>query len=119
LSGLPVVSTRSRGGRDVFFDPEYVAIVPEDPKAVADGVRKLIAKNISPARIRHATLEKMRPHRKRFFSLLQGIYDRENFAFDVLRNWGQIYTDKMIQYARRWPADFLNDAAAAEATASA
>ena len=32
LSGLPVVSTPSKGGRDVFFDPDYCAIVDSLPR---------------------------------------------------------------------------------------
>jgi glycosyltransferase involved in cell wall biosynthesis len=109
LSGLPVVSTRSRGGRDIFFDEEYVEVVRDDPRAVAAGVRRLIEKKVPAARVREATLEKMRPHRERFLVLLQEIYDRKKVPFDVRRGWERLYTDKMIRYARRWPDDFLRD----------
>ncbi|MFI5322346.1 MAG: hypothetical protein ACHQ6U_02155 [Thermodesulfobacteriota bacterium] len=38
LCGLPVVSTRSKGGRDEFFYDRYVKIVDDDSKAVRKGV---------------------------------------------------------------------------------
>ena len=108
LSGLPVVSTRSRG-RDVFFDKEYVEIVRDEPKAVAEGVRRLIQRNVPAERIREATLAKMRPHKEKFVRLLQAVYDHEKVDFDVRSDWHLLYTDKMIRYARRWPVDFLSD----------
>ena len=70
LCGLPVVSTPSRGGRDVFFDAEYSAIVPPDPDAVAEAVTALIARSVDPAIVRARTLTKVAEHRKRFVELV-------------------------------------------------
>ena len=52
LCGLPVVSTKSLGGRDVFFDDHYVSLVEPDPEAVKQGVEDLINRNISSTLIR-------------------------------------------------------------------
>lgn len=41
LSGIPVVSTPSIGGRDRVLDPRYTLIVEPDASAVADAVRTL------------------------------------------------------------------------------
>ena len=43
LCGLPIVSTRSEGGRDVFFDEQIALIVDDDPSAVQQGVERMIA----------------------------------------------------------------------------
>lgn len=63
LSGLPVVTTKSIGGRDAFFDPEYVITVEDTPEAVSAGVREMCARAPDPAYIRAKTLEKMELHR--------------------------------------------------------
>ena len=47
LSGLPVVSTPSTGGRHVYYDEEYCWTVPPDPRSVAEAVAALKAKGIS------------------------------------------------------------------------
>lgn len=66
LCGLPVVSTASRGGRDVFFDAESCAIVPPDPDAVAEAVTEMIARRPDPAAIRARALAGVAEHRQRF-----------------------------------------------------
>jgi glycosyltransferase involved in cell wall biosynthesis len=92
LCGLPVVSTKSLGGRDVFFDDEYTRIVDNTPDAVREGVEELIRRNIPPEYVREKTLEKMRPHRERFIKLIQEIYDKEN----VHRNFADEFKEKII-----------------------
>ena len=73
LAGLPVVSTPSRGGRDEFFDPDYVRIVADDPDAVAGGVRELVSCPVPAEEIRRRTLERMASHEARLFELLDAI----------------------------------------------
>ena len=86
LCGLPVVSTASRGGRDEWFDREYVRIVPDDPYSVRDAVEELIALDLSPHWIRQQTMRRMWEHRKRFCDLGQGIYDDELAGRDFARD---------------------------------
>ena len=97
LSGLPVVSTPSLGGRDVFFDDRYVAIVEADPKAVKRGVEDLISRNVSPDFIRQNTLEKIKSHRQRFIRLVQDIYDREGANRDFQAEWDKIFFNKLLR----------------------
>jgi len=92
LCGLPVVSTKSIGGRDVFFDDEYTRIVDETPEAVKEGVEELIRRNIPPEYVREKTLEKMKPHRERFIKLVQDIYDKEN----AHRNFADEFKETII-----------------------
>jgi glycosyltransferase involved in cell wall biosynthesis len=71
LCGIPVVTTRSVGGRDAFFDPEYVLTVEDTPEAVAEGVREMCRRAPSPELIRARTLEKIEVHRDRLREFLR------------------------------------------------
>jgi len=73
LAGLPIVSTRSKGGRDAFFDPDYALVVDDDPQAIARAVQEMIGRNIPPETIRARTLEKIGEHKQRLFGLLDDI----------------------------------------------
>ena len=66
LSGLPVVSTKSMGGRDEYYDPEYCLIVDANPAAVRAGVEEMAARQIDPHYIRHKTIEKLQRDRERY-----------------------------------------------------
>ena len=70
LAGLPVVSTPSLGGRNVFFDPDFCRIVPPDPAKVHDAVAELQARRIPRDHIRSRTLARIDPERQRFLSLV-------------------------------------------------
>ncbi|MEA5619908.1 glycosyltransferase family 1 protein [Cronbergia sp. UHCC 0137] len=97
LSGLPIVSTKSKGGRDVFFDDEYVLIVADDPEAVKEGVDKLIRRNISPDYIRYKVIEKIKQHRLILINIIQGIYDQEGIPRNFALEWEHIFFNKLFQ----------------------
>lgn len=65
LSGLPVVTTPSRGGRDQFFDSENSITVEPNARAVADAVQTLIERQLDPWAIRARALERMAEHQER------------------------------------------------------
>ena len=96
LCGLPVVSTHSKGGRDVFFDDEYCRVVPPDAIAVRDAVYKLIDEKIDPIYIRNKTIEKMRIHRKILIDIVQGIYNIEGIQRNFQDEWNTVYINKML-----------------------
>ena len=73
LAGLPVVSTPSRGGRDVYFDPEYCIVCEPDPAAIRDAVADLRAREIPRDLIRARTLAKIGPERERFLALVDDL----------------------------------------------
>ena len=100
LAGLPVVSTESRGGRDVFFDPETALIVDANPDAVRAGVREMARRNLPPEQIRAHTLEKIRPHREAFISTVQTIYDREGVTRLFAEEWPRLRVNKMLRQQR-------------------
>uniref|UniRef100_B8HRD6 Glycosyl transferase family 1 domain-containing protein n=1 Tax=Cyanothece sp. (strain PCC 7425 / ATCC 29141) TaxID=395961 RepID=B8HRD6_CYAP4 len=91
LAGLPIVSTRSEGGRDVFFDDEYVVIVDDHPEAVSKGIENLVKRNIDPYLIRNRTLEKIREHRARFISLVQELYDSVGAKKRFADEWEKVF----------------------------
>lgn len=98
LSGLPVVSTESFGGRDEFFDEEYTVIVEDDPEAVNEAVEFLIQKQIPSDLIRKKTIDKMLPHRERFIDLVQKIYDESGCGRKFKDEWDKIFFNKMVRY---------------------
>jgi len=77
LAGLPVVSTHNRGGRDVFFDPEYCLSVRPDPRAVRDAVDALKARAIPRDYVRARSLAKVQRARARFLDLLNECLTRD------------------------------------------
>lgn len=70
LSGLPVVSTESKGGRDEYYNKEYTLIVDDNPTAVRKGVEELIARQIDPNYVREKTIEKLNSDRTRYVEFI-------------------------------------------------
>lgn len=73
LAGLPIVTTQSTGGRDIFYDPAFVRTVDDDPDEVAAAVSELCDDPPPPESIRKATLSAFRPFRNRFVELMQDL----------------------------------------------
>lgn len=96
LSGLPIVSTASEGGRDVFFDDAVARIVEDDPRAVREAVAEWVRGDVSPQDIRAATLAKIEAHRRRLVDAVQGIYDREGVARRFAVEWDDLFFDKLF-----------------------
>lgn len=98
LCGLPVVSTRSSGGRSEFFDEDYVKVVDATPQAVADGVSELIGRRIDPDYIRGKTIERMQAHREVFIALLQRICDAEGIRRAMREEWPSLFFNKLLAW---------------------
>lgn len=73
LAGLPVVSTPSTGGRDVFYDEEYCIIANPDPRSIAQAVESLKSRKFPREYIRKRTLERLNEHRAKFGRLIDDI----------------------------------------------
>lgn len=97
LCDLPVVSTKSVGGRDVMFEDEYVKIVESDSQAVKNGVQEILQRNIPPGYIRTRVLSKMEEHRKRFIDLVQDIYDQEGINRTFAKEWKSVFMNRMFR----------------------
>lgn len=73
LAGLGVVSTPSRGGRDVYFDDEFCIVCEPDAAAVKKAVAELKARQIPREYIRQQTLARIRRDRMRFLELAEDL----------------------------------------------
>jgi len=87
LAGLPIVTTASAGGRDVYHDAEYCWTVPADPAAVADAVDHLKARNIPRRYIRERTLRRLAPDRERFLALINAILEECGSPRRLASSW--------------------------------
>jgi hypothetical protein len=96
LSGLPVVTTPSQGGRDEFFDPAYVRTAAPEPAAIASAVEELVASDLRPEPIREATLARIQSHRDRFIALVQGLYDRSGVRRKFRAEWDQVFFNRLL-----------------------
>ena len=76
LAGLPVVTTPSIGGREIYFDHEYCTICEPNSVAVRDAVVAMKARNIPREYIRARTLSKIDPDRQRFLSLIDDLTEK-------------------------------------------
>lgn len=96
MAGLPVVSTRSLGARDYFFDPEYCCIVDDNPRDIAQAVSALSRRNIPRQYIRDKTMYRVERERERFCEICEQLaVDRmplaESFRTDFKK---LIHTDE-------------------------
>jgi glycosyltransferase involved in cell wall biosynthesis len=66
LTGLPVVSTPSKGGRDVWYDKDNSLIVDPDECQVAEAVAEFMARPRDPSSIRDRYLNLAKEFRHRF-----------------------------------------------------
>ena len=97
LCGLPVVSIKSIGGRDIFFDKEYALITEDDPRSIKNGIEEMIKRNILPDHIRDKVLKKIRPNRERLLEFIQGIYDKEGYKQKfTIDQWSNVFPDALI-----------------------
>lgn len=114
LCGVPVVSTKSKGGREMFFDPDYCYIVDANPKAVADGVARAVANTVPPEVIRSKTLDKIVAYRRDLDALVQELSDGR--ARVDVENWTERYIDNMVFRSKAehfmpfFESDFMNRA---------
>ncbi|MER9330762.1 glycosyltransferase [Mesorhizobium sp. M0488] len=87
MAGLPVVSTPSLGGRDVFFDPDYCIITEPEPAAIRRAVDTLRDRAISREEIRGRTLAKVWPQRRELMEFLAALLDRMGSREPPLSQW--------------------------------
>jgi hypothetical protein len=97
LCGLPIISIRSLGGRDVFFDEEYVQIVDATPDAVNNGVLEISRRQIPPQHVRQKTLAKIAEHRARLIDLVAEISAAEGVKIHRDEAYKRIFSDEILQ----------------------
>ena len=87
LAGLPIVTTPSRGGRDVFLDAEYCLTAAADPRDIRDAVFALRARRIPHQIIRERTLARLEAARRQSQSVLNDVFARHGLELDSAAVW--------------------------------
>jgi hypothetical protein len=95
LCGLPIVSTESFGGRDVFFTSYNSLICNDDKKDVFLKVEEMINRNVDPYKIRSECLVVMEEHRNRFIESINNIYRSEGIGIDAKITWVDWFVNKL------------------------
>jgi glycosyltransferase involved in cell wall biosynthesis len=105
LSGLPVVSTANRGGRDVYFDDDFCITTEADPRAIREAVAALKDRKIPRHYIRERTLEKVERDRARFRELLSAVVERSGGTAPKIAGWP--FANKLLTW-KPWEAHFAD-----------
>lgn len=107
LSGLGVVSTPSQGGRDDFLDLENSLVAEPTPEAVSQAVSDLLNRQLDPWDVHQATRRRMQQHRKRFFELVQSIFESHGEQRRFEEDWPRLFFNRFLgnqnhQQTLRW-----------------
>ena len=89
LCGLPVVSTKSRGGRHKYYDNDFCLIVDDDPQSVNAGVQELIKRNIPPEFIRNETIKKLKLEREGYVEKVEASirpFEKRPIPFEIIKD---------------------------------
>ena len=97
LCGLPVLSTASLGGRDLFFDSDYAEIVDDTPDAVRSGLQALLSRCPPPDYIRQKTLQRMGEHRSVLVELIGQIFAREGMHLDAREAKSRLFPNQIYK----------------------
>lgn len=87
MAGLPVVSTPSLGGRDVYFDPDSCIIAEPEPAAIRRAVEELRDRGIPREEIRARTMAKVWPQRRELMAFLSALRERMGSTEPPLSEW--------------------------------
>lgn len=105
LCGIPVVSTKSTGGRDVWYN-EYNSIVCEpDETEIAAAVEFFIKNPRDPQKIRQMHIEQSKAYRLRFNQEIQSYFD----LFNVDINAEEYFKDAFFHKLRKSYAPNFDD----------
>lgn len=97
LAGLRVVTTPSNGGRDEFFDSEYVEVVAPRTDAVATGVRRqVLLDQPAPMEIHHRTVARMQAHRERLFGAVQAYFSSVGEDRTFREDWPTVFRHQLF-----------------------
>ena len=94
LCGIPLVSTRSKGGRSELFDDYSCLIVEDSEDAVKMGVEEMKSRDLNPIKVREKVLRGMNVHREKFISIIQKIFDEKGISKKFKEDWPNVFYHK-------------------------
>jgi glycosyltransferase involved in cell wall biosynthesis len=87
LAGLPVVSTRSRGGRDRYFHRDDCIVCDPDARQIAEAVQALKSRHVPAVEIRNRVLTQVdherAQYKERVESLIREWWPDQSAPIDV------------------------------------
>ncbi|WP_259013909.1 glycosyltransferase [Emticicia fluvialis] len=96
LCGIPVVSTESKGGRDVFFTNENSVITKATTEDVVNAIKLAIEKKSGQSElIRSQMINMMEEHRDRFIKYVNTMYKNMGLEKDLKDTWEEWFTNKL------------------------
>ena len=98
LCGLPVVSTRSIGGRDTFFTDKNCILAEDNPESVKDCVDKWLKNypNLQERyKIREDAICLQKAHTKNLKNKIKEVAEKQNILIDVDTFYKSIYCNKL------------------------
>lgn len=98
MAGLPIVSTPSLGGRDVYFDPDYCIIAEPEPAAIRHAVETLRDRAIPRAEIRRRTLAKVDAQRQELMVFLSELLRRKGSSAPPIETWPFSGTEGLMRW---------------------
>lgn len=97
LCGIPVVSTRSRGGRSIWYNDYNSIVCDSTAKDVSRSVSELIDRNPSPIKVRRYHLSLALSFRSSFIRLLADLFEKYKADIDPQEYFEKNYFHKMRQ----------------------
>lgn len=108
ISGIPVVSTHSNGGRDVWYDATNSLVVDPEPKIIAEAVQFFVNNRPDPLIIRKNHIALAMKFRNRFINKLGKLFSEKSVNFDSKTYFEKHFYNKMRKsempdFERIWP----------------
>lgn len=95
MCGIPVVSTISEGGRDVWYTDRNAIVVEPNEDAVRDAVLEWKARDVDPAEIRDAHIALSQIFRENFVEKLREVFQRYGVRKDAQKYFERNFYHKM------------------------
>ncbi|MFZ0407713.1 MAG: glycosyltransferase [Cyanobium sp.] len=96
LCGVPVVSTKSEGGRDVWYNESNSIVCEPDPCAISEAVRYFCNTDICSDSIRSQHIDQARQYRSIFIRKLEKVLHANSVAgYDIHRLFYKSFYHKM------------------------
>jgi len=95
LCGIPVVSTKCLGGREVWYNDYNSKVVDADVKKISDAVEYFIETPLDPYKIRNDHITQAEGYRNKFIDAIGQIFYRNSVALDSRVHFNESYFHKL------------------------